>query len=598
MCGIAAVVGTDQQDAKSKIRAMMSHLKHRGPDASGFANFDTVALGNTRLAMQDPGKKANQPMQGKSNDWTLVYNGEIFNHHALRKRMGRTDWKTKSDTETLLFGLMEFGPEFIKLIDGFFAFVAYHKPSERLLIARDRLGVKPLYIGQVNHALWIASELKPIIKAGFEQHVDPTILLDSLLHRWSNGKQTPIKGIERYEPGCYSWICINSLERTTTKWYTIQDSIKASLYRYYNSLTTSEVQEILHERLKASVVNRSLSDAPVGVMCSGGLDSSLITALFAKQSSKKLTAFSATFPNQPEVDESIYAATVCKAVGVNYVPVPIEKKDWKDKFVSCVEHFGYPLVHESSIALSILGQKVNSLGYKALLSGEGADELFGGYGSRHIQLRHNYDDRWRQPSELSIPSSDHWVTYLNTPEESNTVVTEKKRIHELVKHLDFLPPQERMLKAAVLSDLTNFLSHGLNRLDKNMMQESIEIREPFLSNSVVDFAINLPLDFSIKPELKACLKNMATPYLPKSIIERNKVGFSYACDDILKDVNPEFLNTALLRDVFQVSKENWASLTLSLTGRSLMRFLSAEAWLQCLISGRNSHDVSNSLWAC
>ena len=350
----------------------------------------------------------------------------------------------------------------------------------------------------------------------------------------------------------------------------------------------------LDHLLRQGVQSRLLSDSPIGLLCSGGLDSSLITSIATQLSDTPLLAFSATFPGQPKVDERFYAEMVCNSLGIEYIPVELEADSFKTHLVECVAHYGYPLTHESVLALAQIAKKANALGIKALLSGEAADELFGGYGSRNIALRQAFQGDAFQPPE---PRHHPWMKYLPEFWTTASRAFESRNFDLLANaYADNKTPNTRaQLEAGIAADLYHFLSHGLNRLDKNMMQFSVEIREPFLHIHLLKYVLNLPLEFRIYPKLKGILREVARAYIPEKIIQRKKLGFNFDVLDMLGQVPPEFLQNGYLRECLEISKQDWKALCLSLSKRSLLRFLSGEVWCRLFLLNQKVGEVTNSL---
>lgn len=593
MCGIAGMVSLMGSADVDRVQKMITALSHRGPDDQQILDCGSVVLGHTRLAIQDLSEAGRQPMIHQSGNWILVYNGEIYNHKELRNQLPPYNYKSKSDTETLLHALEVLGPDAIKSLNGIFAFVALDVRNNHLILVRDRFGVKPLYIAKGQDGLFFASEINSILEAGFPRIPRLDVLKNKLIHIWVNGKDTPIADIERIMPGTIIHMDLNSLQIIEETWYEPANSIDLGLAEELAHMERSQIAKKVEETLYKSILRRLNANVPIGVLCSGGLDSSLVSAIAAKEDIP-LVAYNASIPSQPEFDETHWAKAVCQKSRLPLSTIPMTKYGWRRHFVRSVKHFEYPLVHESSVALAMIAERANQEGIRVLLTGEASDELFGGYGSRHLEerARFNGTDLKIQLNKKKLLFS--FLDVVDLPSMRDYEINVFESLFNAYAHHE---GDRRVLEAALASDLRNFLSHGLNRKDKNTMQYAVEVREPFLDPDVVKLALNLPLEMRIYPKLKGILLDVALSKLPLEVINRPKIGFSFDPSIyFVNEMRSESLEKGYLRDLLGIGNQDWKQFIGSATGRTLFRLWSTEMWCRLFLGGCTVEQVEEIVW--
>ena len=549
------------------MRSMLNALSHRGPDGARMLEGNAWALGHNLLATRQAPELSYQPLSDESGS-AFAFNGELF------------DGNGGGDGQRFFDLLQTRGIDALKEIDGFFALAWFNANTNTMLLARDALGVKPLYYAMGKDAFYFASEPQAIIAAGWNKHASSEILEHTLANRWTNGRETPIHGIYRLLPGHALEIDCQNLSTSHRYWGGISHLAPAmpTFARSREDNVTA-----LEKILLSAVESRMDSAVPLGSFCSGGLDSSLITAMASRMGSVK--AYVASISRQKEFDEYPWAAEVCSHLGVPLQRVVIDEQEWKKHFVRSACHFSYPLVHESSVALSAIGEAAKEDGIRVILSGEGADELFGGYGSRHLHARSCYEQK-------------NYVQNVNTStglaaNDSYENAVYKEGLAAYSSQPDF----QAQLSASLFADLFCFMSHGLNRLDKNLMQHGVEVREPFLAKELVSFSLSLPLSHKVSPQLKGVLREVAAKYLPRSILDREKLGFSFDPGPLfMSGVNKEFIVSGLLVDTLGRSHKEWKIELEGLSGRSYMRYLSAEIWLRRSVAGQSADEIDREFW--
>jgi asparagine synthase (glutamine-hydrolysing) len=595
-------------------------LAHRGPDDAGVEVIGQVGLVHRRLAIVDPSPTGHQPMCDGRRRWWLTYNGEIFNHRALRRELDGVDWRGATDTETLLNCLSVWGAAAIPRCNGLFAYAALDTARQELLLVRDRFGVKPLYLARHDGALWFASEIGALLAAGVPRKPDLAALAEALSTGWVNGTATPVQDIESVAPGSVVTISLADLGVRQSYWYRPSDVVAPDRMDALARRDRAGLRAELEAALRTSVRLRLMADVPLGTMCSGGVDSGLITA-FAAAEQPNLHAYNARIADQPDADESRWAEKVATALRVELRTVNVTAESWRRDLVSVVRHIEYPLRHESSVPMAQIARLACSDGVKVLLSGEGADELFGGYEGRHQSGYRAFVSRaqlWRDGRRTAAaltaalwhrrgrgvtdallamagrhPSDTLAQPLLNLSAEPQRGFFESRARAAYAHHKG----ARAELEAAMLEDISTFLPHLLNRQDKATMQHSIETRVPFLDPEVVSFALNLPLEARVTPARKGILRELARRHLPRGVAERFKFGFGFDVRRYLSDAaDPSFLESGCLRELFQVPRESWRSATAGLPRPHVLRFWTGEIWCRLLLEGQTVAAVESALW--
>lgn len=633
MCGFAGcALPQGRTPDLAVLERMARAVHHRGPDAHGIETAGSVGLAHARLSIVDPGPAGAQPMADRSGRWQLAYNGEVFNHLGLRERLDGVHWRGHSDTETLVEALAAWGEEAVPRCNGLFAYAALDTERRRLLLVRDRFGVKPLYFARHDGGLWFASEIRALLAAGVPRRARWQTLAHHVVHGWANGRLTPIEGIDRVLPGTLLEVDLDTLGTRERRWYDPADAVYPERAAGLTRLPRAEQARQVEEELRASVRRRLMADVPVGTMCSGGIDSSLVTAL-AREEHPNVIAFNASVADQPDADEGPWAALVADALGVELRTVAMTAEGWRAGLVEAVLHHEYPLMHESSVPMSQIAGLAHAGGVKALLSGEGADELFGGYGFLHraeylgylranrrvgtaarllagkvrrdgplglartgaAAARRRVDARRgiRDPGDpmgkpLGYPgpgASEHAAHYE---------IGLRERAYAAYAHSQ---PSRRGLEAGLLADLGTYLPHLLNRQDKNTMQRSIETRVPFLDPGVVSLALNLPLEARVEPRRKGVLRDVARRLLPPQVADRRKLGFGFDVDAYVRPAaRPEFMRDGMLRDQLRVPAAAWEEALGIVRGHDVLRLWTAEIWCRLFLEGEEVAGVAGALW--
>lgn len=548
VCGIAGAIGFD--NAPSRVAVMLPFIEHRGPDCDGHwqSRDGRAGFGHKRLSILDI-DAGPQPMLSPDGNHVLTYNGEIYNYLELRPNLEARGWRftTGTDTEVLLAGLVFEGIGFLEKTIGMFAFALWNEEEQRLIVARDRVGIKPLYYCEAAGGLLFASELKALVAArGRGVEINTEALDQYLALRFVPGPQTMVAGIEKFPPGCWGE-------------YRKQ---KLSLHRYWrpdfsSGLETdcAQVQnKKVRELLSDAVRLRMRSDVPYGAFLSGGVDSSLITALMAKHSSKPIKTFSIGF--QSEADELPEAAAMAKAIGADHTEFHLIPDDL-DRLPEVAWYMDEPFPDPIVLAMFRLAEEAHK-SVKVILTGEGADELFGGY-VHHANLATlaRYSCLAPRPllslggnvaGQLPMSIIDRLFSYPASPGPEGrarlaNLVREAKSpdtAYELYTSL-FLPQEREALLTrrsgavdvphpafsgsapdSVLDSIWNFEytawlpDNILFKQDKTLMAASIEGRVPFCDHRLVEYAQRLSVGARIsRGRNKILLRDVARQLVPQ-----------------------------------------------------------------------------------
>ena len=619
MCGIGGcVLPLGESPSLDRLSAMRDALKHRGPDGAGVEILENVGLVHTRLAIVDVSERARQPMRHANGNWWLSFNGEIFNHKAIRRDLADESFISGGDTETLLHALARWGPAVLPRLNGQFAIAALDRIVKRLLLARDRFGIKPLYLATADGGIWFASEPEALLAAGIE--ASPRVdgwrsILDSSCYP---GDATLLQGMRRLLPGTCLEIPLDTLVPMSHRWDSPERHVDARRQEKLQSRSRSALVSELEGTLRAAVHDALLGDVPMGTLCSGGVDSSLITAL-AFEVKRDLVAFGAGYKDDPTHDEGPAAQRVADTLGIELDMLDITESGWRSGFVAATLHFGAPLANASSVPISQMAERARRRGVKVLLTGEGADELFGGYMDLHsVSLAAFLSSRQRAARRLESMMLRHPLENVRAVARRVAKLAGPRPLNELVRspphgnattgeevptprieaeYLHHAGPRA-VLESVLLRNLDFTLSHLLSRMDKNMMQVSVEARVPFLDPRVVALALNLPLESRVSPWSKGILRDVARGFLPLRIAHRPKIyGMTYDAGTWIEDAaNTQFLSRGVLRDVFGVPSDEFADVVRTVSGDLRVRLWSAEVWCRSVFAGESQTTIERELW--
>jgi asparagine synthase (glutamine-hydrolysing) len=561
LCGIVGFTHKKWIPEPDRIQSAVATIIHRGPDQQGVFESNVVSLGATRLKIIDLGS-GDQPIVAEDGDTVIAFNGEIYNHQELRRELLQKGhrFRTQTDTETVLHAYLEWDTECFSRLRGMFAIALWTESTKRLILARDRMGIKPLYIARHGDDLFFGSELKAIlIHPEIERRLSLVGLDCYLSLNYVPCPWTLIEGIEKLPPG--HWL-------EWRRGRTCSEAYWKLPFGSPRGLTFESAQEELDSLLQASVREHLLSDVPLGVWLSGGVDSSTILHYAANASSSRLKTFSISFAGR-SFDESAYIREVASHYGTDHEQFDLSTDV---NLQSAIEEFAYysdePDADAGALPVWFLS-KMSKTKATVTLSGEGADELFGGYltyrANRLARLAHRVPSsaiRLGISALRNWPVSDEKISFeykikrflegaLMSPDRAhvhwNGTFSEEEK-NELLRSapsgaLDSILSElrEKSLSGDHLNpylwfDQKYFLPDDiLTKVDRMSMAHAVEVRPPFLDHRIVEFAASLPASFKIRgAKQKVILKELMKGKLPSAVLRRPKIGFDIPAHEWLR----------------------------------------------------------------
>ena len=547
MCGINAIFDPARvlPFKDHLVTYMNDQMVYRGPDGQGKYSDDQVALGMRRLSIIDI-SGGHQPLYNENRSLVLICNGEIYNYVELRRNLEACGHRfmSGSDAETILHLYEEKGEACLDDLRGMFAFVLWDSKRQRLFAARDRVGIKPLYVAQLDGVLWLSSELKAIVGAArISPTLRPVSVYQFLLYGYGiDQRHTVVEEVKRVLPGEYL----------------VADACGVKFRRYWTlrfggdeGIVDRSDQEIL-DTLATAIRLHLRSDVPVGILLSGGIDSSTVAA-FAARSSQNYTAICAGYTGNHAVDERRQAHATASQLGLPYVDVVLDPADYEANFDALVHYCDEPVGDPAAMPQWSLYRKAQQLGYKVLLSGIGGDEVFFGYPK--------WNHAGEQSRALSAAELQQWIGFdqdalqirtaqllnrLSGQELSEAAQIANKPLHEL---RDWAPPGPDAMASMLFG---SYLIHnGCYLADKLGMGCSVEIRVPFLDHQLVQSVFELPLSRRFDPGCsKVMLRRLLRGKVPDAVLDAQKRGFTppneYIDRLVIKCI-PEILDGSLAR---------------------------------------------------
>jgi asparagine synthase (glutamine-hydrolysing) len=578
MCGITGFFSFNNKFSEAELHEMTDSIHYRGPDSFGYYYDKIVGLGHRRLSILDLSDRANQPMHSEDNSYAMVYNGEVYNFQEIAtelKQRYNKKFRTSSDSEIILEAFAEYGNDFVKKLNGMFAIAIYDKISKSLHIFRDRMGIKPLYYYWDGENFAFASEPKAFKKLkSIPLEIDKNAVFNFLHLGFIPSPLSIYQSVKKLESG--TWIRVSKNKLETTRYWSIDQKIS-------EKVVSNEKEAIvkLSDLIMSSVQYQVQSDVPYGVFLSGGIDSSLVTANAARLSGVKVNTFSIGF-KENKFDESVYAKAIANYLGTNHHEFIVSSRDAMDLIETTFADYSEPFADSSSMP-TMLVSKLASQYVTVVLSGEGGDELFLGYGAyrwakrlnnpliklgRHqIAALLNIKKQYRRHSEYFLfPDQELLYSHILSQEQYyfslnqlDDLLTDDFSQTFGSKNIDLfnsfgiqinrlnrtLNPMERQ----AIFDLSIYMQDDLlTKVDLASMSFSIEARVPYLDHRIVEFALNLSPHLKFKDGVsKYLLKEILYQYVPKKYFDRPKQGFaiplikwlknelSYLIDDYLSE---------------------------------------------------------------
>lgn len=583
MCGIVGFFGFDQKPAeRSLLERMNAQIIHRGPDSDGFYTREHVGLAMRRLKIIDLAT-GDQPIFNEDRSLCIVFNGEIYNYRELRSELEKKHHRftTRSDTEVILKTYQEYGTKCVQLLVGMFAFAIHDVKNNAVFIARDRLGVKPLFFHDSSRGVLFASEIKSLLQAPWvEKKIDLQAISHFLSLNYLPPPWTPWEGIGQLEPGHSMMVTPGDVK----------------IHPYWNipsgetiSMDESDAEKQILQLLHRSMQRRLIADVPIGTYLSGGLDSSALVWLMKEHKHDTIKTFSAGF-DHPSYDETPYAREIARHFGTDHHEVHCTAKDVIDLLPKIAWHADNLLADQAALPL----YKVSQLAKQHVtvcLSGDGGDEVFIGYPTFHADRYHQIYSRIPsfvrrgiiQPAVSLLPASSaklsfeykakkfieagdfssekahYWWRTIHTDDEKRSLLSQNAL--RQIRNLDAYPlyeahfdgrGQNHFVNRCLYADMKVWLAgNNLYKVDTMSMAHGLEARVPFLDHELVEFMARLSPELKFKNHtLKYLMKKVLAGKLPERILQRKKAGFQSPIAVWFRNDLKDYLKQNLLQDHF------------------------------------------------
>jgi asparagine synthase (glutamine-hydrolysing) len=601
--------------SRSQLEAMRDVIRHRGPDEAGFFIDRNVGLGHRRLSIVDVAS-GHQPMTNEDGSLYITYNGEIYNHADYRESLESKGhvYKTHCDTETILHLYEEHGSACVDYLRGMFAFAIWDKNKRELFVARDRLGVKPLYyVHSDDGSLYFSSEIKALLEAGaVKPQINYSVLADYLANHSPSGEETLFGGVKRLLPGhLLTW---RDGEVAIRRYWDVSFSEKDAEDQRDDATYIEQWSELFRE----SVRLRLMADVPLGMFLSGGIDSSAIAAVMSGMVSEPIKTFSVAFAER-EANELEYARLVAEAYKTNHHEIIVSPEQFFEALPQLVWHEDEPLAHPSSVALYFVS-RLASQHVKVVLTGEGSDELLAGYGRYrrtiwNLAMGRRYNrltpsiarntirggiqrmpvGRFRQKlmrtflvlePELESIYFDNFAVFPAPMQQHMFTRETRDRIGNIDPYVELrrvlaLTKDLSLLDGLLYADIKTYLHELLMKQDQMSMATSIESRVPFLYHKLVEFTAKMPDKMKLRgTTTKYVLRESMKGILPEKILSRSKMGFPVPIGSWFRGPFKSIIDEYVLSD------------------RTMSRGIFASDFVRKLVALHDSgEDHSERLWA-
>lgn len=555
MCGINGIYTfSGNKFENSLISKMNAALAQRGPDAEGSFTVDHILLGHRRLSIIDPNPHSNQPFKSHDGRYVLVFNGEIYNYKAIKAGLNQYAFLTDGDTEVVLAAFIQYGEDCVKHFNGMFAFAIWDSVKKELFLARDRMGIKPLYYVLTNDLIIFSSSVKAILATNLiERKLSSSGLVDYLRYQTVHAPYTLVDGVFCLMPG--QLLTVNEEHEPVFKTYwNLTDAINSS----NNSI--SVVQRTIREKLTESVERRLIADVPSGAFLSGGIDSSILVALMSQLKTDKVDTFSVAFKEE-EFSEATYARMIAEKFGTNHHEIMLSVDEFKTLIPEAFSNMDHP--SGDGLNTYVVSKKTREEGIKMAISGLGGDELFGGY-SIFNQATSLQAKKWLSsfPVYLRKPIGNLYHLRKGTIETAKIreilkaptfdleyiypyyrQVLMDDQLHELLK-VNTLPDNRVMrmayeligfnkpgwhlpsLSRVSIVEMSTYMQNVLLRdADQMSMANGLEVRVPFLDHLLVDYVLGVRNEIKQPITPKKLLVEAFEDILPEAVYNRKKMGF-------------------------------------------------------------------------
>jgi len=582
MCGIAGIYGlNDATVATEAVHRMNSCIAHRGPDDEGFFSDERIAFGHRRLAIIDLSPAGHQPMKSSDGNLEIIFNGEIYNFNEARQLITGYDFKTRTDTEVILAAYTYFGKNCLQYLNGMFAFAIWDKNRKELFIARDRLGIKPLYYYRHGNALLFASEIRALLASGMvPRKINHDALSDYFTYQTVHAPATIVKDVLCLMPGHHLTVGEKSFE--IEEYWSLNGNRS-------NEAETQSYQEVcsrVKDLLTASVKRRLVSDVPFGAFLSGGIDSSAVVGLMSQVHTKTVKTFNISF-DESKFSEAIYARAVAKRFNTEHHEFVLKPADFLVQLPGALRAMDHPSGDGPNSY--VVSKITRENGITMALSGLGGDEVFAGYPIFNRSLRLD-DQKWifslPTPVRKSLgsilnklrpgaaSSKIKQVLSLEDGEIQNTFPIARRVSHanELKKMLDIKKfPHDAvtaivnselgkgknhlpLLSKVSIAEITTYMQNVLLRdTDQMSMAVALEVRVPFLDFELVEYVLGIPDKYKKPVYPKKLLVESLGDLLPPEIVHRKKMGFVFPWEVWLKNEMQSFCSEKIM----SLSKRNF-----------------------------------------
>jgi len=624
MCGIAGFLNHKQTTDVSVLENMLDTIGHRGPDDRGTWMHGPIGLGHVRLSILDLSKQGHQPAITADQQGIIIYNGEVYNFREMRSQLEESgfSFSSNSDTEVVLYALHHWGPEkAIRKFNGMFAFAYYDLRDKTLWLGRDRLGIKPLFITRTTNSLVFGSEIKALLAhPDVQARPDMHAVITQIIYERLDGTWTCFENIESLLPG--TLLRINGTEQQVIYFDVLRDIDPQRISDGQKTDFSTAFQQF-ETHFDASVQQHLISDAPLATLCSGGLDSSLVTAV-ARDYKHDIIAYVADIKGM-HGEEVSRAKIVCEHLDITLRAVPVNLDTYYRLWPQAILANDQPNYFAQNTAAMAVSEAMHLDGFKAVLTGHGADELFGGYTwfediyimwrKRRLHakwIRNNAFFRLLGKlnpllSPLDIDSlAMRPFTHLHQHDASGitgpsicAIDGAKRHLRSaaLFHRLEILPKhEERAFLARSYEDIYTHLAEALNTNDRMSMWFSIEARFPFLNNELIDFGLHMPFHTKyMRGERKRLITALANKRLPKEIVQLPKIGFW--APNYLWQGMVDFLRNGKVSQLlkWRTQDQDIILKMIQRHPRFLYRLLSTEIWARMYFDGESPEQLSETL---
>lgn len=555
MCGIAGIyqLGNVPPNADEALGAALQSIAHRGPNDEGTYQHGHATLGHRRLSIIDTSMAGHQPFTDDGGRFTIVFNGEVFNYLDLRAELEAEGhrFRSRTDTEVVLRLFTVYGESFLHQLNGFFALAIHDAKEDTLLVARDRFGIKPLWWCTRQEQVLFASELRALSAMGADPALDRLSLHQYLTYHYIPAPWSILQGVQKLEPGHLLRLKAGVVEQA--RWY---DLVQASAQYPTHQEPAAHLRALLDDAVRLRLV----SDVPLGTFLSGGLDSSIVSALAARHQ-KDLRTFSIGYSDDPYFDETSHAETVARYIGSEHTTFKLSHTDLAEAYTHLLDALDEPFADSSALPAYILCRETRRQ-VTVALSGDGADEVFGGYRKHQAELRlakpgpiekavTALGPLWRAlprsrngaladtvrklhrfAEAYSPDASRRWLNLASFDADGDAQrllgkATEAVELRARERHMTLGLSRMAAMNGYLLADVMTVLPNDmLHKVDLTSMAHGLEVRPPFLDRRVVEFAFSMPAQRKFGPgKGKAILHEAFGHLLPASILQRRKQGF-------------------------------------------------------------------------